>query len=195
MRRTAFHAVIALFAMTAPGAPVEKFGHRAFLEAPSSALSDVGPSRDPGRRVRLRFSAARAFLKMAAAARDEGVGIVPLSGFRTVAYQKHLFERAVKRYGSEEKAARWVAPPGFSEHATGWALDLGDASRREADVAPNFKSTPAARWLASHAQRYGFELSFPPDNPQGVNHEPWHWRFIGTPEARAAFHSDPPKKL
>ncbi len=132
---------------------------------------------------------------MTDAAREAGVGIVPISGFRSVAYQKTLFDRAVKRYGSERGAARWVAPPGHSEHATGLALDLGDAARRDTDVEQSFKSTPAARWLAANAARFGFELSFPPDNPQGVQHEPWHWRFVGTDEARVLFHPEPRKKL
>jgi D-alanyl-D-alanine carboxypeptidase len=195
MGRTVFLALIAFIAMAVQGASLEKFGHRAFAEAPAATLVDVGSYRDAGRTVKLRSSAAQAFLKMAAAARGEGVGIVPISGFRPVSYQKNLFERAVKRYGSEGKAARWVAPPGYSEHATGWTLDLGDSSRRDTDVEQSFKSTPAARWLQNNAQRFGFELSFPPHNPQGVNHEPWHWRFIGNDESRAVFHPTPPKKL
>lgn len=177
------------------GGPTQKFGHRPFVEAPSSSLENVGHYRDTGRVVQMRSRAAQAFLKMVAAARTDGVGIVPISGFRPIAYQKSLFSRAVKRYGTEQKAARWVAPPGYSEHATGWALDVGDQSHRATDIEPTFKSTPAFRWLSSNAQRFGFELSFPLDNPQGVNHEPWHWRFIGTDEARATFHPDPPKKL
>ncbi|MBK8575795.1 MAG: M15 family metallopeptidase [Elusimicrobia bacterium] len=195
MGRTFFPALIACFAMAARGAPVEKYGHRAFAEAPAAVLSEVGPYRDTGRIVQLRPSAAQAFLKMAAAAREEGVGILPISGFRPISYQKNLFARAVKRYGSEEKAARWVAPPGYSEHATGWTLDVGDTAHQNTDIEQGFSATPAARWLAIHAHRYGFELSFPPDNSQGVNHEPWHWRFIGNDDARAVFHPAPPKKL
>lgn len=175
--------------------PAEKFGHRSYGEAPSATLAPVGPYRDTGRVVRMRSSAAHAFLKMVSAARAEGVGIVPISGFRPISYQKTLFERAVKRYGSEQKASRWVAPPGYSEHATGWTLDVGDESQRGTDIEPSFESTPASRWLQKNAQRFGFELSFPPNNPQGVNHEPWHWRFIGTDEARAVFHPTLPKKL
>lgn len=195
MVRKVFSVLIALFAVTARGAPVKLFGHRAYAEAPSTELSDVGHYRDTGRVVQMRRPAAQAFLKMVAAARADGVGIIPISGFRPVAYQKSLFSRAVKRYGSEQKAARWVAPPGYSEHATGWTLDVGDESQRATDIEQRFKSTPAARWLSENAQRFGFELSFPPDNPQGVNYEPWHWRFVGADDARALFHPLPPKKL
>lgn len=172
-----------------------RYGHKGYAEASPATLADAGLYRDTGRQVKLCAPAARAFVRMTEAAREAGVGIVPISGFRSVAYQKTLFDRAVKRYGSERGAARWVAPPGHSEHATGLALDVGDASRRDTDVEQSFKSTPAARWLATHAARFGFELSFPPDNPQGVQHEPWHWRFVGTDEAQLLFHPGPPKKL
>lgn len=184
-----------MLAILAHGSPSEKFGHHFYVEGPSTELVNVGHYRDTGRTVRMRSSAAHAFLEMASAARADGVGIVPISGFRPVSYQKTLFERAVKRYGSEQKASRWVAPPGYSEHATGWTLDVGDESQRGTDIEPSFESTPASRWLQNNAHRFGFELSFPPNNPQGVNHEPWHWRFIGTDEARAAFHPTLPKKL
>jgi zinc D-Ala-D-Ala carboxypeptidase len=129
---------------------------------------------------------------MAAAARSEGVLLVPISGFRSVSYQQGLFGRAVRRHGSERKAARWVAPPGRSEHHTGWALDVGDGSRPEADVAASFEKTPAFRWLSSHAGRFGFELSFPRNNPQGVGYEPWHWRYVGVEEARRLFRPGAP---
>jgi D-alanyl-D-alanine carboxypeptidase len=196
MRRTFFAAVIAFSSVAvAQSAFAEKYGHRAFAQAPAETLESVAGYRKTERTIQLRTSAAAAFIIMRTAARDEGVGIVAISGFRTVAYQKNLFERAVKRHGSHEKAARWVAPPGYSEHATGWALDVGDASRRDTDVEQSFKNTPAARWLSIHASTYGFELSFPPQNPQGVNHEPWHWRFVGDDESRGVFHPAPPKKL
>jgi D-alanyl-D-alanine carboxypeptidase len=81
-----------------------------------------------------------------------------------------------------------VAPPGHSEHHTGWALDLGDADAPETDVEPSFEKTKAFSWMTENASRFDFELSFPRDNVQGVSHEPWHWRFVGSPEARRAFH-------
>lgn len=172
-----------------------KYGHFSYKEAPASDLVEAGRYRDTGRVVRLRTAAAKAFKEMVAAADQAGIKIIPISGFRSVAYQRDLFARAVKRYGSEKKAARWVAPPGYSEHATGLALDLGDGTRRVNDVESSFSETPAAHWLATNADRFGFELSFPPNNPQGVNHEPWHWRFVGSEQARALFRRPAPKKL
>ena len=91
------------------------------------------------------------------------------------------------------------APPGFSEHHTGYAIDFCDADTPEtcATFDVNFAGTPAGKWLIANGAHYGFEMSFPratdacaaaagrPD--QGVAYEPWHWRFAGTPAARQVF--------
>jgi D-alanyl-D-alanine carboxypeptidase len=85
-------------------------------------------------------------------------------------------------------AARWVARPGHSEHHTGLAVDLGDESSPECDIEPPFEGTGAFHWLCQNAGCFGFELSFPRNNACGVDYEPWHWRFVGTPEAKQVFH-------
>lgn len=166
-----------------------RFGHRAYATAPRSSLAEAGRGR-AGRVVRLRGPAAEAFQGMRAAAKQAGHDLIPISGFRTREYQEGLFKRSVKRRGSERKAAEWVAPPGYSEHHTGWTLDLGDGAAPETDVDPSFERTDLFRWLSQNAARFGFELSFPKGNPQGVGYEPWHWRFVGNDEARRLFHPE-----
>src|SRR3546814_5268503 len=47
------------------------------------------------------------------------------------------------------------------------------------DVEYCFDRTPLGQWLLEHATDYGFELSFPWKNIQGVTWEPWHWRWVG----------------
>lgn len=158
--------------------PAERYGHRAYAEAHAEDLKPAGKYRDTGRVVRLAGPAATAFQSMQKAAASEGVKLVPISGFRTRDYQAGLFERAVRRHGSEERAARWVAPPGYSEHHSGLALDVGDESRRECDVQLCFEKTPAYEWLQKNASRFGFELSFPRGRESRPAFEPWHWRYV-----------------
>ena len=79
------------------------------------------------------------------------------------------------------------APPGYSEHSTGFALDLGDAETPQANLQEDFEATPAFYWLQSNAHRFHFQLSFPRGNRQGVSYEPWHWRFEGSAEALRRF--------
>ncbi|HMU75136.1 MAG TPA: D-alanyl-D-alanine carboxypeptidase family protein [Elusimicrobiota bacterium] len=181
-------AVGLALALAAPLRAGDAFGHRPYREAPAASLADAGDYRSSGRTVRLTKDAAAAWKSMVAAAARDGVQLIPISGFRPVSYQRGLFKRATKKYGSPRDAARWVAPPGHSEHHTGLALDLGDGARPDTDVDQRFESTPAHRWLTQHAREHGFELSFPKDNPQGVSHEPWHWRWIGSAEGKRLFH-------
>lgn len=159
--------------------PVDSlFGHLAYAET-DAPLADAGRYRDTGRVVQLRAEAAEAFRAMQKAAREAGVELVPISGFRTRGYQDGLFARATRRYGSTESAARWVAPPGYSEHHSGLAVDIGALERPATDVETTFEDTPAFAWLKDNAHRFDFELSFPKGNSQGVSYEPWHWRYTG----------------
>jgi D-alanyl-D-alanine carboxypeptidase len=177
-----------LAALATAAVAADKFGHRPYPVAPPEALVAAGTYRATGRVVRMRQPAAVAFRAMAAAAKTEGLSLVPVSGHRTLDYQRGLFRRAVRRYGTERKAARWVAPPGHSEHHTGWTLDLGDGDRPATDIETVFEATPVFAWLVKNAAAHGFELSFPKGNPQGVNYEPWHWRYVGVDDARRAFY-------
>lgn len=137
----------------------------------------------------LHKDAERALVQMIAVANAEGVLLVPLSGFRTYEKQSELFDKAVQRHGSEFAAAYLSAPPGYSEHHTGFAVDIGDKKAMEFNLKYEFENTEAYKWLISNADRFSFELSFPKENSQGVSFEPWHWRFIGTQEAFEVFQS------
>lgn len=135
----------------------------------------------------LHPKAAKALMRMIYAARDEGVWIVPVSGFRTLERQEKLFQRQIERFGSEKKAAEVSAPPGYSEHHTGFAIDLTDGKFPNKDITKDFQKTKAYNWLTENAKRFDYELSFPHNNPQDISYEPWHWRYIGTPRAREIF--------
>ncbi len=137
----------------------------------------------------LHPDAAAALLKMVSAARTDGVWLVPASGFRTLTQQRSLFAAQVATKGTPEAAALVSAPPGYSEHHTGYAVDLADGSVAQGyDISASFAQTPAFQWLSAHAATFGFELSFPENNEQGISYEPWHWRYIGTPAAKALFY-------
>ncbi|MBY0520423.1 MAG: M15 family metallopeptidase [Sphingomonas sp.] len=107
-----------------------------------------------------------------------------VSCFRTVGHQRAVFCGGIggrQRDRDVADRARSVGPPGYSEHATGYAIDFGTRpSPGCADVSVCFASTPAGQWLIAHAPEFGFELSFPPGNAQSVTYEPWHWRWVGS---------------
>ncbi|WP_287251121.1 M15 family metallopeptidase, partial [Moorena sp. SIO4E2] len=151
-------------------------GHLPYSEVLSSQLQPI--TRDG--RIKLEAAAARKYKAMAAAARRQGVILVPISGFRSVDQQKYLFFQVKEQRGQvASKRAEVSAPPGYSEHHTGYAIDIGDAMAPATNLNPEFENTAAFKWLEKNAAFYSFELSFPRDNPQGISYEPWHWRFVG----------------
>lgn len=152
------------------------FNHFPYPEAPQSELEAV--SADGG--IRLRISAAKAFKEMVAAAGAEGVILNPLSGFRSMSEQQQVyFDVKAERAQTLAQRALVSAPPGYSEHHTGYAIDIGDGNVPAVNLSPDFEKTAAFKWLTTNATKFNFEMSFPKNNKQGVTYEPWHWRFVG----------------
>lgn len=166
--------------------PVENIlGHLPYKEAPASQLKPITADGS----IRLRIGAAEKFQQMQKAARAEGIILTPISGFRTVEEQKYLFfEVKAQRNQPTTKRAEVSAPPNYSEHHTGYAVDIGDGKAPSTNLQESFEKTPAFRWLEQNANRYSFELSFPRNNPQGINYEPWHWRFVGNQDSLETFY-------
>ena len=161
--------------------------HRACPAANLARLAHIGRSRDGKIEHQALPETILAFQHMNDAAKAKGIGLHVIWAYRSPTLQAKQFEEAKAKHG-KRNGIKWLAPPGFSEHQTGWVLDIGDVSDPEADDNPLFERTQAFEWLSKNAGRYGFELSFPPGNWQNVSYEPWHWRFVGTAEARKAFH-------
>lgn len=160
-------------------------GHLPFSEAPNNELRSITANGS----IQLRTAAAEQFRAMVAAAQADGVSLTPISGFRSVAEQKHLFfDIKAQRGQVTTERAEVSAPPGYSEHHTGYVVDIGDSSRPATNLSTSFEATPAFQWLQSNAARFSFELSFPQGNPQGVKYEPWHWRFVGDQQSLETFY-------
>jgi zinc D-Ala-D-Ala carboxypeptidase len=158
-------------------------GHFRYEEAPSSELQSIGNG------YQMRSAAATQFKAMTSAARAAGINITTISAFRTVAEQKRLFfDIKAERAQVTTKRAEVSAPPNYSEHHTGYAVDLGDASLPGTNLNQGFENTPAFKWLKANAPRYSVELSFPEGNAQGVSYEPWHWRYVGDSNSLETFY-------
>jgi D-alanyl-D-alanine carboxypeptidase len=90
-----------------------------------------------------------------------------------VARQTLIVRRKLARGQHIEEILKVSAIPGCSEHHTGRALDLGSPDHLKLE--PSFARTAAYRWLRRRAGAFGFRLSYPRNNPQGIAFEPWHW--------------------
>lgn len=132
-----------------------------------------------------------ALQEMMDAARTAGYQPLICSSFRTWDKQETLFDRKVQSYldqgnsrtEAEEKAARWVARPGTSEHQAGLAVDIVDAEYQLLDETQ--EDRPVQQWLMEHCSAYGFILRYPTEKSDvtGVGYEPWHYRYVGAEAA------------
>jgi len=110
-----------------------------------------------------------------AAALADGIMLDAISGYRSHAYQMGIFQRKLQRGLDIGQILAVNAAPGFSEHHSGAALDIGTPG--EPPVEESFEQTPAFAWLCKYAARFGFSLSYPRGNPHGIVYEPWHWCY------------------
>jgi D-alanyl-D-alanine carboxypeptidase len=160
-------------------------GHLAYPEAPESELLPISADG----RIRMRKNAAAKYQEMVQAARSSGVILLPISGFRSVKEQNQLFFTiGAQRNQTPAQRAALSAPPGHSEHHTGYAVDIGDGAAPATNLLVTFENTRAFQWLQANAARFGFEMSFPQNNVQGVSYEPWHWRFVGDRDSLETFY-------
>lgn len=139
----------------------------------------------PGTGISLQPPAARAYKRLAAAARRDGVNLKLTSGYRSHAVQQGLLRQYTRAYGPAY-AKRLVALPGTSEHQTGLAIDVGNHSRACA-LQPCFAGTKVGAWMAKNAPAHGFILRYPRgmEKVTGYIYEPWHFRYVGPAQAKS----------
>lgn len=140
---------------------------------------------------KLRKVAADALNKMFDAAEADGIELKLRTGFRSFDYQTNLYNSYVTKNGQAD-ADTYSARPGFSEHQSGLACDLGGATEGFA-LSYNFGETKEGQWVADHAHEYGFIIRFTdgktvngnrmPGEITGYVFEPWHIRYVGKDHA------------
>lgn len=133
-----------------------------------------------GNGQRMRADAATALGSMFAAAKTAGFSLRADSGYRSYSDQVAAYGSLVRAYG-QTYAETVSARPGYSEHQTGRAVDIGLTSG-ECSLDTCFGDLPAGKWLAANAYKYGFLLRYTAADSKvtGYSPEPWHFRYIGT---------------
>ncbi len=144
------------------------------IESEPATLTHAGHDRYK-RPLHLTVDTARAWHAMCQVAAGDGIVLEAISGYRSYAYQFGIFERKLAQGQTLAHILTVNAAPGFSEHHSGEALDIGMPG--EPPVEESFEHTAAFFWLQRHAGGFGFHLSFPRNNPYGLVYEPWHWRW------------------
>ena len=158
-------------------------GHLPYAEISKEKLVLIEPN------IEVHMDMRDSLLKMREEAKKDGIYLVFLSGYRSINLQNDIFYslKSIRNQVAAERA-RVSAPPGYSEHSTGFAIDIGDATQREKDFETDFENTDAFRWLIKNAAKFHFKLSFHKDNKY-IDYEPWHWRYEGSIEALKVFES------
>jgi D-alanyl-D-alanine carboxypeptidase len=144
---------------------------------PLAPLDYAPPDLVPIGGRELRAEAAQAMTDMFAAAAAEGLTLSVQSAYRSYAYQVDTFRNQVARFG-QAQAEIQVARPGYSEHQTGLAADIGGGG---CDIESCFATTAEGRWVAANGPRFGYVVRYP-DGAQdvtGYKYEPWHVRYVG----------------
>lgn len=120
----------------------------------------------------LEEKACKAFAEMAERALKEDVHLLAHSGYRSVRYQRVIFAKLMAQGRTWEDLVRYVAPPGYSEHMLGRAVDLYPSNWRFAD-------TREYQWLQENGAHFGFVETYPEMSDAGFPWESWHWSYIG----------------
>src|SRR3546814_15766923 len=105
----------------------------------------------------------RAWRNLRDAALRDGIVLESISGYRSHDYQLGIFERKRARGQDVNDILTVNAAPGYSEHHSGLALDIGTPGDPPAEE--SFEGTPAFDWLGRHAGEPAFTMSYPRDHP------------------------------
>ncbi|WP_400241810.1 D-alanyl-D-alanine carboxypeptidase family protein [Niallia sp. JL1B1071] len=138
----------------------------------------------------MREEAAKALEDMFNGAKNSGITLYAVSGYRSFDRQTVLFGAEVDRVG-EEKAVQAVAYPGNSEHQTGLAMDISSESE-DFLLTEEFGEMKEGKWLKDNAHLYGFILRYPKGKESITQYkfEPWHFRYVGKKSAKDIYEND-----
>ncbi len=137
--------------------------------------------------------AAASMKKMICTALSNGIHLRVFSAYRSISYQKGLFNEDVDRYmlrgmsfeDAYAKTSLSIAKPGESEHNAGLAVDITSA-QWQGEINESFENTPEFKWLNNNAHYFGFILRYPKNKTDitGITYEPWHYRYVGSAHAQ-----------
>ena len=123
---------------------------------------------------------AEAYKRMKSDAAQNGLSIMAASTYRSVEYQKNLYNSYLNS-DPREVVDTYSARAGYSEHHTGMAIDFIGSFGSLND----FEYTKEYPWVRDNCHKYGFIIRYTTENQwiTGYKSEPWHLRYIGVEAA------------
>lgn len=123
-----------------------------------------------GSSIYILASAYGPLVEMLQAAKADGITLQAESAYRSERYQKQIFKRMLAEGRTFEDIVRYVAPPQYSQHVLGTAVDFFPSNWRFAD-------TPDYAWLKENAGQFGFTETYSRFNKMKMPWESWHWNY------------------
>ncbi|MDT0293224.1 M15 family metallopeptidase [Mesonia ostreae] len=159
-----------------------------------------------GKNYQLRKEVNKAFLKMQAKAKKEGIHIQIVSAYRSYERQTQIFNAKFNRYTKQglsgkdavNKIIEYSTIPGTSRHHWGTDIDIIDANAKQPKnvLMPKNYSEDGPYcdmkiWLNKHSEKFGFYIVYT-DNPKrkGFYPEPWHFSYKKTSVAMLKAYQD-----
>lgn len=142
---------------------------------------------DDGDTYELALVALQSFLTWADAAQEADAGFILESATRSYARQQEVYDYYLKKFdGDRASVERICARPGFSEHQTGYVVDLRSVDKTE-ENGLLYKDSKAFAFSQATCADYGWILRYPEGKEiiTGYAYESWHYRYVGVETARA----------
>lgn len=117
-----------------------------------------------------------AYMNMWNASHEAGYYLMVSSAYRDYNKQVEVYNDYKTKSG-EKYADTIAARPGYSEHQTGYALDIFEKGYSQ----KTFETSESYQWLLDNSYKYGFILRYPKDKEDitGYAYESWHYRYVG----------------
>ncbi len=129
-----------------------------------------------GSEIYILAEAHPSLLEMLEQARLDGIELKVESAYRSIHYQTRIFIRMLEQGRTFDDIVRYVAPPGYSQHMLGTAMDFYPSNWE-------FAETGQYRWLQENGATFGFEETYSKNNRYRMPWEAWHWNYIGEPDS------------
>ena len=147
-----------------------------------------------GDSIRLEVNTYKAFKKMEAAAKRDGIYLKIVSAYRGFERQKLIWNNKYEKFTNDfslkpEKAIseiiRFSTVPGTSRHHWGTDIDIIDGNFPDEEnvlVSEKFEKDglfyKLKNWLDNNSENFGFYLTYTNDkNRKGFEFEPWHYSY------------------
>ena len=147
-----------------------------------------------GDSIRLEVNTYKAFKKMEAAAKRDGIHLKIVSAYRGFERQKLIWNNKYEKFTNDfslepEKAIseiiRFSTVPGTSRHHWGTDIDIIDGNFPDEEnvlVSEKFEKDglfyKLKNWLDNNSENFGFYLTYTNDkNRKGFEFEPWHYSY------------------